>query len=129
MTATTLQYDIILNLFCTITCIRFENNLILGSFSTLHCDNHEFTIDQSMVDIRSEEKLVHVEDIIPSIVEPSFGIGRIMYALFEHHFKIRDGNEYRPYFTLPAVTAPLKCSVLPLIRNAEFVSTIRDICE
>ena len=25
-------------------------------------------------------------------VEPSFGIGRIMYSIFEHNFKVRDGK-------------------------------------
>ena len=24
-------------------------------------------------------------------IEPSFGIGRIMYSIFEHNFKIREG--------------------------------------
>ena len=36
-----------------------------------------------------------VEEIVPSVVEPSFGIGRIMYALFEHNFRMREGDEQR----------------------------------
>ena len=34
------------------------------------------------------QKTMHVEEIIPSVIEPSFGVGRIMYALFEHNFKV-----------------------------------------
>jgi len=58
------------------------------------------------------------------VVEPSFGVGRIMYALFEHNFKVREGDEARSYFTLPPVIAPLKCSVLPLSNNADFTPLV-----
>ena len=43
-----------------------------------------FQVDKSMVSVRKSEKVVHVEEFVPSVVEPSFGIGRIMYGLFEH---------------------------------------------
>ena len=43
-----------------------------------------FKITKSMVSIKRYKKVVHVEEFTPSVVEPSFGIGRIMYALFEH---------------------------------------------
>ena len=36
-----------------------------------------------MITVKQYEKKVHVEEYIPSVVEPSFGIGRVMYTLFE----------------------------------------------
>jgi glycyl-tRNA synthetase len=48
-----------------------------------------------MVSIKRHQKSIHVEEVIPNVVEPSFGIGRIMYALFEHNFRIREGDEQR----------------------------------
>lgn len=36
-----------------------------------------------------------VEEIVPAVIEPSFGIGRIMYAVWEHNFKARSGDEMR----------------------------------
>lgn len=30
------------------------------------------------------------EKFIPSVIEPSFGIGRIMTSVLEHSFKVRD---------------------------------------
>lgn len=36
-----------------------------------------------------------VEEVIPNVIEPSFGIGRIMYTIFEHTFHIREGDEQR----------------------------------
>ncbi|CAG2067516.1 unnamed protein product [Timema podura] len=48
-----------------------------------------------MLIVKNYQKTVHVEEIIPSVIEPSFGIGRIMYALFEHNFRMREGDEQR----------------------------------
>ena len=39
-----------------------------------------------MVTVKRFERVVHVEEFVPSVVEPSFGIGRIMYGLFEHRY-------------------------------------------
>lgn len=50
-----------------------------------------------------------------------------MYSIFEHNFKVRDGDEQRTYFSLPPVIAPLKCSVLPLSNNPEFSPLVADI--
>ncbi len=36
-----------------------------------------------------------VEEYVPSVIEPSFGIGRIMYAMWEHNFRIRPESEQR----------------------------------
>lgn len=36
-----------------------------------------------------------VEEFVPSVIEPSFGVGRVMYSVFEHNFKIREGDEQR----------------------------------
>lgn len=42
-----------------------------------------------------------VEEIVPNVIEPSFGIGRIMYSIFEHSFQIRQGDEQRTVRRLP----------------------------
>lgn len=36
-----------------------------------------------------------MEEYVPSVIEPSFGIGRIMYSVWEHNFKIRPESEQR----------------------------------
>lgn len=96
----------------------------------LKVDDKEFKLsNKHILGIKREQKTVHVEEIIPSVIEPSFGIGRIMYAVFEHNFKMRDGDEQRTYLSIPAVVAPLKCSVLPLSGNAEFQPFVKKICK
>ncbi len=36
-----------------------------------------------------------MEEYTPSVIEPTFGIGRIMYAMLEHNFKIRSEDNQR----------------------------------
>ena len=59
-------------------------------------------------------------DITPSVIEPSFGIGRILYSILEHNFNVREGDERRFWLTLPPSVAPISCSVLPLSTNEQF---------
>lgn len=48
-----------------------------------------------MIPLNSYSKTVHVEEIVPNVIEPSFGIGRIIYTLLEHTFKVREKDEQR----------------------------------
>ena len=70
-----------------------------------------------------------VVDVVPSVVEPSFGIGRIMYAVYEHNFRVREGDEKRTWLALPAPVAPISCSVLPLSNNEQFEPFVTKIGE
>ncbi|KAJ3061986.1 Glycine--tRNA ligase 1, mitochondrial, partial [Quaeritorhiza haematococci] len=66
-------------------------------------------------------------EYIPNVIEPSFGIGRILYSLIEHSYYIREGDEQRGVLKFPPVVAPFKALVLPISRNEEFVPFIGDI--
>lgn len=50
----------------------------------------------------------------PSVIEPSFGIGRIITAIFEHNFYVREGAEKRGVLAFNPLIAPVKVSVFPL---------------
>ncbi|XP_032310081.1 glycine--tRNA ligase isoform X1 [Drosophila ananassae] len=91
-----------------------------GSYKLTLSDGQTHDLGKDTISVKHSSKTVHVEEFIPSVVEPSFGIGRIMYALLEHSFQCRDGDEQRCYFTLPSLVAPIKCSILPLSNNADF---------
>lgn len=54
------------------------------------------------------------------VIEPSFGIGRIIYCLYEHAFYSRDGDDQRTVFKFTPVAAPVKCTVFPLMQKPEF---------
>ncbi|VDD87922.1 unnamed protein product [Enterobius vermicularis] len=69
--------------------------------------------------------LVHVEEITPSVIEPSFGVGRIMYAILEHAFREREGDEQRTFLALLPQIAPIKCSILPISANVRLLAVMR----
>ncbi|KFW12414.1 Glycine--tRNA ligase [Eurypyga helias] len=99
-----------------------------GEF-TVETEGKTFQLTKDMVTVKRFQKTLHVEEIIPNVIEPSFGIGRIMYTVFEHTFHIREGDEQRTFFSFPAVVAPFKCSVLPLSQNQEFMPFVKDLSE
>ncbi len=93
---------------------------------TLNIEGKDFTLKTNLLQVKRFQKTVHVEEIVPSVIEPSFGIGRIMYSIWEHNFVVRDAQ--RTYLALPPVIAPYKCSVLPLSANDDFKPFIRKLC-
>lgn len=96
---------------------------------TLATPSGEFKLTKNVISVKKSQKTIHVEEIIPSVIEPSFGVGRILYCILEHNFKMREGDEQRTYFSLPATVAPMKCAVLPLSGNTEFQPFVRELSQ
>ncbi|XP_028934038.1 glycine--tRNA ligase [Ornithorhynchus anatinus] len=97
-----------------------------GEF-TIETEGRTFQVTRDMVGVKRFQKTLHVEEIVPSVIEPSFGLGRILYTVLEHTFHIRQGDEQRTFFSFPAAVAPFKCSVLPLSQNQEFMPFVKEL--
>lgn len=90
------------------------------------------TIKKNMVSISKEKKKEHQRVFTPSVIEPSFGIGRIIYCLYEHSFYTRaskDGDEQLNVFRFPSLVAPIKCTVFPLVQNQQFEEVAKKIAK
>ncbi|KAI3945747.1 hypothetical protein MKW98_023021 [Papaver atlanticum] len=88
------------------------------------------TIKSNMVSISKEIKKEHQRVFTPSVIEPSLGIGRIIYFLFEHSFYTRPnkaGDEQLNVFRFLPVVAPTKCTVFPLVKDPELEAVARQI--
>ncbi|KAJ8276988.1 hypothetical protein GJAV_G00070160 [Gymnothorax javanicus] len=96
---------------------------------TFETEGKVFTLSRDMVTVKRFQKTLHVEEIVPNVIEPSFGIGRIMYTIFEHTFQVREGDEQRTFFSFPATVTPYKCSILPLSQNPEFMPFVKELSE
>lgn len=91
--------------------------------------------DRSCFDLTQHAEATNVKlsatgggkEVVPNVIEPSFGIDRIMYVLLEHNFKVREDNQLRTYFTFPPLVAPIKCSVLPLSNRPEFYPFVEEV--
>ena len=75
-------------------------------------EGNSITIPDDAYEIKSGMETIMGKQYIPHVVEPSYGIGRIFYAIMEHCYGESDG-----YVTLkfPAEMAPVKVGVFPLM--------------
>ncbi|KAF5443637.1 hypothetical protein F2P56_036175 [Juglans regia] len=90
------------------------------------------TIKKNMVAISKEIKKEHQRVFTPSVIEPSFGIGRIIFCLFEHSFYTRlskAGDEQLNVFRFPPLVAPIKCTVFPLVQQQHYEEVAKVISQ
>ncbi|KAF9202343.1 Glycine--tRNA ligase 1, mitochondrial [Haplosporangium sp. Z 27] len=98
-----------------------------GAF-TVNIKDQSFVITKDL--ITSFEKVsvtTHVREFIPNVIEPSFGIGRILYCLLEHVYWVRPEGEQRGVLAFPPVVAPTKCLLVPLSTNAAFAPVLQQV--
>lgn len=79
-------------------------------------------VSSSMLKISRATKTMTGRSFTPGVIEPSFGLGRIMYCLFEHAFYTRDGDEARGVLRLTPLVAPIKVTVFPLLADDRLAS-------
>ena len=78
------------------------------------------TIRSDMITIDKVTKKISGQNYTPSVIEPSFGIGRILYCVFEHTFYTRPGETLqRTVFRFSPIVAPMKTTVFPLLQKKE----------
>jgi len=88
------------------------------------------TITREMVSFAKKTKKISGRSFIPHVVEPSFGLGRIIYAILEQNFVVREGgDDMRAVVAVPPVLAPIKVAVLPQSANAAFEEPVKRIMQ
>lgn len=86
-----------------------------------------FEISKDMLSWTKVSKQVHESKFVPSVIEPSFGIGRILYSLLEHSFYVREADEQRCVMRFNPQVAPQKCAVLPISSSPECNAVVDEI--
>ncbi|KAI3891027.1 hypothetical protein MKW98_007332 [Papaver atlanticum] len=76
---------------------------------------------------KAEIKKEYQRVFTPSVIEPSFCIGRIIYCVFEHSFYTRPEDEKLNVFRFPPVIAPIKCTVFPHVQNKDYEAVAKKI--
>lgn len=60
---------------------------------TVTVNGKEFKLtSEFFTKLEAAEKKIMEEKYVPSVIEPSYGIGRIVYCVFEHCFKTREAD-------------------------------------
>lgn len=104
-----------------------------GAYQLSLCDGCSYAITREMLRFEKTQKTVGERPFVPAVIEPSFGIGRILHCIMEHAFRSREmaGQEERVYMKFPPLIAPTKVVLLPLSSNAVFepvLQQLRSLC-
>ena len=112
------------------TLIDLYENIDSGEVLTfsINIENEEYEIPFECISITKEVKTVHEEKFIPNVIEPSFGIGRLLYCILENSFNIREDDDRRGFFKFADSISPYNVCVLPLIsNNNDLVNKMKEI--
>jgi glycyl-tRNA synthetase len=87
-----------------------------GESVTVEVDGDSYTVPVEQTGFAVEEVTESGEHVTPQIVEPSFGVGRLVYTVLAHAYSQDevDGEE-RTYLALPPAVAPTTVGVFPLM--------------
>ncbi|KAJ7176560.1 hypothetical protein C8R46DRAFT_889415 [Mycena filopes] len=107
--------------------MRLKGELAQGPATVKSADGKEFTLQPGMVTIERKTFKISVREFTPNVIEPSFGVGRILYCLLEHSFWSREQDVERGVLSLPAVVAPTKVLIVPLSARAEFDPLVKEV--
>jgi glycyl-tRNA synthetase len=102
-------------------------------------------IENDLIGIVKRTRVDNVREYTPNVIEPSFGIGRILYSLVEHVYWTRQGDEARGVSTklpkievlansrqvlsFPPAIAPTKVLLVPLSSNPDFKPLLRTLSQ
>lgn len=114
-------------------------------------DGEELTVSSDAVDFAEETVKVSGENVIPHVIEPSYGIDRIFYGIMEHAYdeenvaqKVAESGlkgskeaeneseaegeeEARLVMHFSSAVAPVQVAVLPLLTRKELSDPAKDI--
>ncbi|KAL2270367.1 hypothetical protein VTJ83DRAFT_2551 [Remersonia thermophila] len=87
-------------------------------------------VGKDLLSIQWQKRTVNVREYTPNVIEPSFGIGRILYSLIEHNYWTRaseGGDEARGVLSFPPAVAPTKVLIVPLSSHKDFGPAVREL--
>ncbi|TBU12952.1 glycine--tRNA ligase [Hamiltosporidium tvaerminnensis] len=93
-----------------------ELNNLPEEFISKNLKNNILTFQNIEIKFIRNKKNIYVEEFVPGVIEPSFGIGRIIYCLCEHSFYTRKEDEERGVMKFVPRMAPLKV-VITLLKQ------------
>ncbi|BGP22940.1 glycyl-tRNA synthetase [Rhodotorula toruloides] len=97
--------------------------------ATIKVNSQEFQVPANVLTITPTQIKEMVREFVPNVIEPSFGIGRILYSLLEHSFWARADDVNRGVLSLPPAVAPIKCLIVPLSSNNEFKPLVAQVSQ
>lgn len=90
-------------------------------------DGKEYELTPDLVKINPITVTEHMREFTPNVIEPSFGIGRILYSLLEHSYWAREQDQARGVLSFPPLVAPIKVLIVAISNDPALTTVIHDI--
>ncbi|EMC97695.1 hypothetical protein BAUCODRAFT_33414 [Baudoinia panamericana UAMH 10762] len=84
-------------------------------------------LGREIVSFAKESRVETMREYTPNVIEPSFGVGRILYSLMEHVYWTREGDAARSVMSFLPTLAPIKVLVVPLQKDARFAPLLSEL--
>jgi len=92
---------------------------------TVEIDGEVFEIPEEFYEA---EEVQETRKILPHVIEPSFGVDRIVYVLLEHAYDEEEvEGETRVVLRLPPGISPVDAAVFPLVNDERLVEISKEI--
>lgn len=107
----------------------------LNEHVLLEVEGETFKLTNEILSLEKKKVLAHVQEYIPNVIEPSFGIGRILYSLLEHSYYQRQDStgssvdSDRSVFAFVPAMAPVKVLLAPIMAQEAFVQVLHPLAD
>jgi glycyl-tRNA synthetase len=99
-----------------------------GDTVTVEVDDERCRIPTKHINLEVVEETVRGERMIPHVLEPSIGIGRVVSAVMHHAYTVDEvDGKPRTCLRLPPNVSPISVAVLPLTNQPEFETVAKKI--
>ncbi|KAI5119411.1 hypothetical protein M0805_004898 [Coniferiporia weirii] len=105
---------------------RLQGEIAQGS-TVVSVEGKTFTLTSEHLSVERKTFKQSIREFTPNVIEPSFGLGRILYILLEHSFWCREQDVERGVLSLPPPIAPNKVLIVPLSAKEEFAPLVREV--
>ncbi|MFQ6105913.1 MAG: glycine--tRNA ligase, partial [Candidatus Hydrothermarchaeaceae archaeon] len=109
------------------SCSRKEiDSFIKNKYLELTVEGKKIMLENDELAVREKEKTVSGEKIIPHVIEPSYGIDRILYCILESAYT-KKGE--RTIMKFRDSISPIKVAVFPLVAKEKLVKAALKILD
>ena len=99
-----------------------------GDRISVRIDGKSVVIPEDCYEIKVVKEKQVGEKFVPHVIEPSFGIDRILYCILEHNYvETRKKDEEYRLLKLHPFIAPIKAGVFPLVNDEKLIKIAKEI--
>jgi len=95
---------------------------------TVNLDGKKTKIPKDCYKIVEKKEKITGEKFVPHVIEPSYGIDRILYCILEHnYYEGKKKDEHYTILKLNPLIAPIKVGIFPLINDEKLIKIAKEI--